>query len=71
MTIWGPIPAIDGDDGRPVPEAFVGDATVTTNEPSQPECTWPPRRVVNVPSPAGADPVRAGRPPGRTGSHTS
>jgi hypothetical protein len=31
MTIWRPIPAIDGDDGRPVPEGFVGAATMTTN----------------------------------------
>jgi hypothetical protein len=31
MTIWRPIPAIDGDDGRPAPEGFVGAATMTTN----------------------------------------
>jgi hypothetical protein len=36
MTIWGAIPAIDGDDGRPVPEGFLGAATMTTNLPSRP-----------------------------------
>ena len=30
MTVWGPTPALDGDDGRPVPEGFVGAATMTT-----------------------------------------
>jgi len=36
MTIWGAIPAIDGDDGPPVPEGFLGAATMTTNLPSRP-----------------------------------
>ena len=31
MTIWGPIPALDGEGGRPVPEGFLGAATRTTN----------------------------------------
>src|SRR6185312_660690 len=31
MTVWGPIPAFDGDDGRPAPRGFVGAATMTRN----------------------------------------
>ena len=71
MTIWRPIPVIDGDDGHPVPDGFVGDATVTTNRPSQPERTWPRLRVVNVPRPILCRPRPAIRPTGRTGCHTS
>jgi hypothetical protein len=34
MTTWRPSGAIDGDDGRAAGGAFIGDANVTTNEPS-------------------------------------
>ena len=71
MTIWRPIPVIDGDDGHPVPDGFVGAATMTTNlllpAPSahgrgRASSTCRARR--RRPGPA----CRAG---GRTGCHTS
>ena len=60
MAIWRPVPAIHGDDMRPVPKALVGDDMVTTNEPSQPEYAWPPRHVVIVAGRVQPGPVRAG-----------
>jgi hypothetical protein len=35
MTICRPVPAVDGDDVGPVPQAFVGDDIATTNRPVQ------------------------------------
>jgi hypothetical protein len=31
VTVWGPIPVFDGDDGRPALGGFVGAATMSTN----------------------------------------
>jgi hypothetical protein len=36
VLIWRPVPAVDDDDERALPDGFVGAATVTTYLPAPP-----------------------------------
>jgi hypothetical protein len=71
MTICGTIPAIDGDDGRSVPEGFVGAATMTTNAPSRPRAQMGAAARRHGAEPDRRAPGRPGRPTDRIGCHTS
>ena len=71
MTVWGPIPAIDGDDGRPVSEGFVGAATMTTNLPSRPRAQTAAAARRHGAEPDRCRPGPPVRPTGRIGCHTS
>jgi hypothetical protein len=71
MTVWGPIPAFDGDDGRPAPEGFLGAATMTTNSGLPARA---PTAAVAGRQRGEPDRCRRGwpvRPTGRIGCHTS
>jgi hypothetical protein len=71
MTIWRPIPVIAGDDGRSVPEGFVGDATLTTNRPSQPRAHTAAAARRQRAEPDRCRPGPPIRSTGRAGCHTS
>jgi hypothetical protein len=71
MTIWGAIPAIDGDDGLPVPDGFLGAATMTTNLPSRPRAHMAAAARRQRAEPDRCRPGPPFRPRGRIGCHTS